>query len=49
MKLSSTYEFTESPADVGGLDVLKEWLRLREKAFTQAARDYGLPPPKGVR
>ena len=42
------YEFTESPADVGGLDVLKEWLRLREKAFTQAARDYGLPPPKGI-
>lgn len=42
------YEFTESPADVGGLEVLKEWLRLREKAFTQAARDYGLPPPKGI-
>ncbi|HEV8058992.1 MAG TPA: AAA family ATPase [Gemmataceae bacterium] len=42
------YEFTESPADVGGLDILKEWLRLREKAFTQAARDYGLPPPKGI-
>jgi AAA+ superfamily predicted ATPase len=42
------YEFTETPADVGGLEVLKEWLRLREKAFTQAARDYGLPPPKGI-
>ncbi|CAN5451065.1 AAA family ATPase [soil metagenome] len=42
------YEFTETPADVGGLEVLKEWLRLRERAFTQEARDYGLPPPKGI-
>jgi ATP-dependent 26S proteasome regulatory subunit len=42
------YEHTESPSDVGGLEVLKDWLRLREKAFTQAARDYGLPAPKGV-
>ena len=34
--------------DVGGLEVLKEWLRLRERAFTQEARDYGLPFPKGI-
>jgi SpoVK/Ycf46/Vps4 family AAA+-type ATPase len=34
--------------DVGGLDVLKEWLRLRERAFTQEARTYGLPFPKGI-
>jgi AAA+ superfamily predicted ATPase len=42
------YPFTATFDDVGGLDVLKEWLRLREKAFTQAARDYGLPAPKGI-
>lgn len=42
------YSVTESPNDVGGLGVLKEWLRLREKAFTQEARDYGLPSPKGI-
>lgn len=42
------YAVTESPDDVGGLGVLKEWLRLREKAFTQEARDYGLPSPKGI-
>jgi AAA+ superfamily predicted ATPase len=42
------YDVTESPNDVGGLGVLKEWLRLRERAFTQEARDYGLPSPKGV-
>ncbi len=35
-------------ADVGGLDVLKQWLGLRERAFTREARDYGLPAPKGI-
>jgi SpoVK/Ycf46/Vps4 family AAA+-type ATPase len=39
---------TESAEDVGGLAVLKDWLRLRERAFTQEARDYGLPAPKGI-
>jgi SpoVK/Ycf46/Vps4 family AAA+-type ATPase len=33
---------------VGGLAVLKDWLRLRERAFTEEARDYGLPAPKGI-
>jgi ATP-dependent 26S proteasome regulatory subunit len=42
------YAATETVEDVGGLDVLKEWLRLRERAFTQEARDYGLPAPKGI-
>jgi AAA+ superfamily predicted ATPase len=42
------YEVTETPDDVGGLGVLKEWLRLRERAFTQEAREYGLPSPKGI-
>ena len=32
----------------GGLDVLKDWLRIRERAFTREARDYGLPLPRGV-
>ncbi|PIU62731.1 MAG: AAA family ATPase [Armatimonadetes bacterium CG07_land_8_20_14_0_80_59_28] len=39
---------TETIGDVGGLEVLKEWLRMRETAFTQEARDYGLPEPKGI-
>jgi AAA+ superfamily predicted ATPase len=42
------YAVTETPDDVGGLGVLKDWLRLREKAFTQEARSYGLPAPKGI-
>jgi hypothetical protein len=33
---------------VGGLDGLKAWLVQRAGAFTKAAREYGLPPPRGV-
>ena len=42
------YAVHETLGDVGGLGVLKEWLRLRERAFSQEARDYGLPAPKGI-
>ncbi len=34
--------------DIGGLDVLKNWLLKRKDAFTQHAREYGLPSPKGL-
>ena len=33
---------------VGGLDVLKDWLTSREKAFGANAAAYGLPAPKGI-
>lgn len=39
---------TSSFDSVGGLDGLKEWLLLRKKTFSQEARDYGLPVPKGI-
>ncbi len=42
------YGISETVDDVGGLGVLKDWLRLRERAFSQEARDYGLPAPKGI-
>jgi AAA+ superfamily predicted ATPase len=42
------YPVISSPDEVGGLDLLKDWLRLRERAFTQEARNYGLPFPKGI-
>ncbi len=32
---------------VGGLEVLKGWLKQRRLALSQAARAYGLPAPKG--
>lgn len=39
---------TESLESIGGLDVLKTWLLKRKNAFTQQAKDYGLPPVKGL-
>jgi hypothetical protein len=33
---------------VGGLENLKSWVRMRSRNFTDAAREYGLPNPKGV-
>lgn len=33
---------------IGGLDVLKQWLDVRRKGFSKAAREFGLPAPKGV-
>lgn len=42
------FPVTETPDDIGGLGVLKEWLHLRERAFSKEARDYGLPAPKGI-
>ena len=41
-------EPTHTIADVGGLEALKEWLRMRERAFGRTARAYGLPEPKGI-
>jgi AAA+ superfamily predicted ATPase len=44
-------EFVEAPAcldDIGGMRRLKHWLKLRERALSQEARDFGLPSPRGV-
>jgi len=37
-----------SPDDIGGLDNLKEWLRVRRGGFTHQAREFGVEPPRGV-
>jgi ATP-dependent 26S proteasome regulatory subunit len=42
------YHWSEGMQDVGGLDLLKEWLRQRSTAFTDKAREFGLPAPKGL-
>jgi ATP-dependent 26S proteasome regulatory subunit len=42
------YPIREGMGDVGGLDVLKDWMRKRGNSFSQRAREFGLPAPKGV-
>jgi AAA+ superfamily predicted ATPase len=42
------YTASESVNEVGGLEVLKDWLRLREVACRDSAKAYGLPAPKGI-
>ncbi len=42
------YPFNESLHDVGGLDLLKDWMQKRTVAFTERAREFGLPAPRGV-
>lgn len=39
---------SESLKTVGGLDQLKQWVRMRQDSFTEEARRYGIPNPKGV-
>jgi SpoVK/Ycf46/Vps4 family AAA+-type ATPase len=41
-------EEDETIDSVGGLEELKRWLRQRSNAFTERAREYGLPQPKGM-
>ncbi|WNZ23449.1 AAA family ATPase [Leptolyngbya sp. NK1-12] len=42
------YPATERISDIGGLDNLKDWLLRRGGAFSERARQYGLPHPRGL-
>lgn len=42
------YATDESFQNVGGMHILKDWLDKRSIAFSREARDFGLPPPKGI-
>jgi len=46
--LLEVIESAESMESIGGLDLLKEWLKSRAKAFGEDARKFGLPVPKGM-
>ncbi|MFP4299034.1 MAG: AAA family ATPase [Spirulinaceae cyanobacterium] len=41
-------EEDETINSIGGLEELKKWLKQRSNAFTERAREYGLPQPKGM-
>ncbi len=42
------YDATETISSVGGMDLLKTWLGKRQRAFSDEARRYGLPQPRGA-
>ncbi len=42
------YPPNNSLADVGGMDSIKEWLDQRSSSFTDKAREFGIPVPKGI-
>jgi len=52
VEASGVVRWREPPAGglewVGGLDALKDWLKLRRRAFSVEARAFGLPAPKGM-
>lgn len=51
IKKSGVLDFfpkNESLKDVGGMEILKDWLNKRQKAYEKNARDFGLQEPKGL-
>jgi hypothetical protein len=42
------HDLEEGIQDIGGLDVLKDWLARRAEAFSERAREQGIPMPRGV-
>lgn len=42
------YPSSNSMDDIGGHGLLKDWLLKRSKSFTDAAREFGIPYPKGI-
>ena len=51
IKKSGIFDYfpkNESLKDVGGMEILKDWLFKRQKAYEKKARDFGLQEPKGL-
>lgn len=51
VRKSGTLDFVRSRVDidkVGGLENIKEWLKVRRLAFSSEAKEFGLDTPKGI-
>ncbi|HET9285263.1 MAG TPA: AAA family ATPase [Candidatus Angelobacter sp.] len=51
IRKSGVLEFCSVKEDfssLGGMDELKSWLKLRSASFSKRAREFQLPPPKGL-
>ncbi len=42
------YPASEAFSSIGGMDLLKDWMQKRTASFTDRAREFGLPEPRGV-
>jgi ATP-dependent 26S proteasome regulatory subunit len=42
------FDLDEGLREIGGLDGLKDWITRRSTAFSERAREQGVPAPKGV-
>jgi len=42
------YDLSDELTGVGGMNLLKTWLKKRKRAFSEEARTYGLPEPRGI-
>lgn len=42
------YPYNKVNKDIGGLDVLKQWLQKRSRSFSKQSLNYGIPSPKGL-
>lgn len=42
------YPTQNKMTDVGGMELLKDWLEKRTDAFTDKAKKFGIPAPKGI-
>jgi len=47
-QLLEFYDTKNKFSDIGGLENLKNWLKNRKESFTDKAKLYGLPPPRGL-
>lgn len=47
-ELLEYYDGAEDLGHVGGMDLLKDWLKKRVRSFSEEARRYGLPQPRGI-
>jgi SpoVK/Ycf46/Vps4 family AAA+-type ATPase len=52
LKKTGLLEYIPAPTDgmkqIGGLENLKTWIRKRKAAFSEKAKAFGLPPPRGL-
>lgn len=42
------YPYNTVNRDIGGLDILKQWLQKRSRSFSKQSLNYGIPSPKGL-